>query len=84
LAGKLGSAGLTNDLQIGPEGPQMGKAPAIQIPEFAGVANKRLAEWIKPGDRPMTFEAGVPKVKVAMEPFYKVGGERYALYWKVS
>ena len=54
LAGKLGRGGLTPALQIGPEGPEIGKAPAIPIPQFAA-RNKRLEEWIKPGDRPMNI-----------------------------
>jgi DUF1680 family protein len=83
LAGQLGSEGLTTALQIGPEGPEMGKAPAIRIPQFAG-KNKRLDEWIKPGNRPMTFETSGQKVNVALAPFYQVSGERYSLYWKVS
>jgi DUF1680 family protein len=83
LAGKLGREGLTPALEIGPEGPEIGKAPAIEIPQFA-TNRKRLDEWIKPGDRPLTFKTSGQSVNVAMEPFYKVNGERYALYWKVS
>jgi DUF1680 family protein len=83
LAGKLGSAGLTTDLQLGPEGPQLKKAPTIQIPEFSA-ARKRLDEWIKPGGESLTFETSGQKVDVAMQPFYRVRGERYSLYWKVS
>jgi DUF1680 family protein len=83
LAGRLGREGLTQDLQVGPEGPEIGKAPAIQIPEFAA-SGRGLEEWIKPGDKPMTFATSGQKVNVAMEPFYKVSDERYSLYWKVS
>lgn len=83
LAGKLGRGGITAALEIGPEGPEIGKAPAMEIPQFA-VNNKRLDEWIKPGDRPLTFKTSGQSVNVAMEPFYKVNGERYSLYWKVS
>jgi DUF1680 family protein len=83
LAGKLGRDGLTKELQTGQEGPELRKAPALQIPQFAA-SDKRLDEWIKPGDDPMTFRTTGQKVDVAMEPFYKVNGERYSLYWKVA
>jgi DUF1680 family protein len=83
LAGKLGREGLTRALEIGPEGPEIGKAPALEVPQFAA-NNKRLDEWIKPGDRALTFKTSEQSVNVAMEPFYKVNGERYSLYWKVS
>jgi DUF1680 family protein len=83
LAGKLGREGLTPALEIGPEGPEIGKAPALEVPQFAA-NNKRLDEWIKPGDRALTFKTSEQSVNVAMEPFYKVNGERYSLYWKVS
>jgi uncharacterized protein len=83
LAGKLGRDGLTPDLQVGPEGPELGKAPALQIPEFAA-GGKPLSEWLKPGDRPLSFQTSAQKVDVTMEPFYQLTGERYSLYWQVG
>jgi len=83
LAGKLGKEGLTQDLEIGPEGPQLDKAPKVQVPEFAA-EKKELDEWIKPGDKELTFETSGQKKDVALEPFYKVSGERYSLYWRVT
>ena len=83
LAGVLGHEGLTRDLQLGPEGPQLRKAPPIRIPEFSA-GKKRLDEWIKPGDRPMTFQTDGQAVNVAMQPFHQVRDERYSLYWKVG
>jgi len=82
LAGKLGKEGLNQEMQLGPMGPEMKKAPAIKIPEFEA-GKKRLDEWIKPDDRPMKFETSGQKANVSLEPFYKVSGERYSLYWKV-
>jgi DUF1680 family protein len=82
LAGQLGSSGLTEQLQLGPEGPEIGKAPAMRIPEFAG-PGERLDSWIKSGDTPLSFRTSGQKVDVAMEPFYTVSGERYSLYWKM-
>ncbi len=82
LAGTLGRAGLTKDLEIGPEGPELGKAPALPIPQFAA-GRRRLHEWIKPGDQPMTFQTEGQSASVRFEPFYRVNRDRYSLYWKI-
>jgi hypothetical protein len=83
LAGGLGRDGLTKDLLLGPEGPELKKAPGLAVPEFL-TNGKRLDHWIKPGNQPMTFAASGQKSDVRMEPFYRVKDERYSLYWKVS
>ena len=83
LAGRLGREGLTPDLQLGPEGPELKRAANLAVPEFKA-NSKRLDEWIKPGDQPMTFKASGGTSNVRMEPFYRVKDERYSLYWKVS
>jgi len=83
LAGKLGKDGLNQELQLGPMGPEIKKIPAIKIPAFEA-GEKRLEDWIKPGDRPLTFQTSGQKADVKLEPFYKVTGEKYSLYWKVS
>ena len=83
LAGRLGNAGLTEKLEHGPEGPQLQKAPALEIPEFSA-GQKPLDEWIKPGDRPMTFQTTGQRVDVSLRPFYQVNRERYSLYWRVT
>ena len=83
LAGDLGKEGLKQDLQIGPEGPELKKAPPAQIPEFVG-AQKPLHEWIKPGDQPMTFQTVGQKQNVSLKPFYQLNRDRYSLYWKVT
>ena len=83
LAGNLGSDGLKQDLQLGPEGPELKKAPPVQIPEFAG-AEKPLHEWVKPGDQPMTFHTAGQKTNVRLEPFYQLRRDRYSIYWRVT
>jgi hypothetical protein len=82
LAGRLGTDGLTNELRFGPEGPELQKASALQIPQFAA-AGKHLDEWIKPGDRPMAFQTSGQKTNVVLEPFFRLANERYSLYWNV-
>ncbi len=83
LAGNLGRAGLTEELVNGPEGPELKKASPMAIPEFIA-PGKNLHEWIKPGDRPMSFQTTGQAVNVAFEPFYKIIRDRYSLYWKVT
>jgi hypothetical protein len=83
LAGDLGRNGLTEALVHGPEGPELSKAPALPIPEFSP-GEKRLHEWIKPGDRPLTFRTEGQRVDVSLHPFYQLNRERYSLYWKVT
>ncbi len=83
LAGSLGNAGITRDLEIGPEGPELSKAPALPIPEFSA-DNQRIDEWIKPGDRPGTFQTTGQKVNVTLAPFYEINHQRYSLYWKIT
>lgn len=83
LAGRLGNQGLTPDLVIGPEGPELSKAPSLPIPDFSA-ANKQLDDWIKPGDQPGTFQTTGQKTNVTLAPFYQLNQERYSLYWKIT
>ncbi len=83
LAGSLGNHGITQDLEIGPEGPELSKAPPLSIPEFS-TGNQRLDEWIKPGDSPGTFQTAGQKVNVTLAPFYEINHQRYSLYWKIT
>jgi len=32
----------------------------------------------------LTFETSGQNKNVALEPFYKVSGERYSLYWRMT
>ena len=81
LAGKMGSEGLSKDLQLGPEGPELKKAPAVHLYD---PASPYYRKWIKPGDKALTFETSGQNKNVALEPFYKVSGERYSLYWRMT
>jgi len=75
LAGGLGKA---NVKVMGPEGPEMDKAPALKIPEFA-VGSKPLSEWLKPTG-PLTFEAN----QVRFAPLHRTTDQRYSIYWRIS
>jgi DUF1680 family protein len=80
LAGDLGSEGLTDELQIGSNVPQMRKAPPIEIPSFHGypLSSIRLA------DGPLTFRTSGQKRDVSLAPINTIFGKRYNIYWQVS
>jgi hypothetical protein len=83
LAGALGGAeGLSEDKVYGKDGPE---GDPVAVPTFAVKDNAPLEAWIKPvAGKPLTFRtegAGKPN-DVTLVPFYKLFGERYAIYWE--
>jgi DUF1680 family protein len=85
LAGALGGAeGLTKDKVYGKYGPEGDPVP---VPAFEGNNDAPLHTWIKPvAGKPLTFEtvnAGKPS-DVTLIPFYKLFGQRYAIYWELA
>jgi DUF1680 family protein len=80
LAGDLGSDGLTQELLIGSNVPQIRKAPAIEIPTFRGDP----MTFIKPGDGPLAFRTSGQKRDVSLMPINGIFGKRYSVYWQVS
>jgi len=83
LAGELGSAGLTQDLIIGHEGPDLKKHPPAALPAFRTRGNEPGA-WIRPTSQPLTFRTTGQAADVTLAPFYKVSGQRYSIYWNVT
>jgi DUF1680 family protein len=99
LAGDLGGDGLTPDhitgpnLRVGapnveqygsPLGPtnRVPSTPEIEIPSFQG-ASANLSAWIKPGNRPLTFQTTGQKRDVILVPLNSLFDRRYAVYWQV-
>lgn len=83
LAGKLGSAGLTKEMIIGPEGPDVRHYPA-DVPEFRVVGGD-LDSWIKPvSGQALTFQTVGTEKEVTLVPFIHITGERYSIYWTVA
>jgi DUF1680 family protein len=85
LAGALGGAeGLSEDKVYGKYGPEGDPAA---VPKFDIKDNAPLETWIKPvAGKALTFRtegAGKPN-DVTLVPFYKLFGERYAIYWQVA
>ncbi|MCX6571259.1 MAG: glycoside hydrolase family 127 protein [Candidatus Aminicenantes bacterium] len=85
LAGALGGAeGLSEDKVYGKYGPE---GDPVAVPKFDVKDNVPLEAWIKPvAGKPLTFRtegAGKPN-DVTLVPFYKLFGERYAIYWQLA
>ena len=99
LAGDLGGEGLTPahitgpNLRVGaPNVEQYGSplgatntvppVPEIEIPTFRG-ASPDLGAWIKPADRPLTFQTTGQKREVTLVPLSSLFNRRYSVYWQV-
>ena len=83
LAGKLGDEGLTSDLVIGPEGPDLKKHPPAAPPSFRAKSNDP-STWIQTAGSPLTFVTSGQRTDVTLAPFYRVSGQRYSIYWNVT
>ncbi len=82
LAGDLGAEGLTEQMIVGPNAPQMRRVP-IEVPAFqAGGADP--ASWIKPAGAPLTFRTSGQQKDVTLAPISSLFGKRYSVYWQVS
>lgn len=83
LAGELGSDGLTKEMVIGQEGPNVRRHP-MDVPAFRA-ASADINSWIKPvAGRPLTFLTSGQDKDVTLIPFHRTFGERYSIYWTVS
>ena len=82
LAGQLGTEGITKEKVYGYRSPTGAPVP---VPYFMA-DDADLNSWIKPvEDKPLTFRtmnAGNPR-DVTLVPFYKLFGQRYAIYWEI-
>ncbi len=83
LAGRLGDDGLTKALTY----PGYNTAPggdAIPVPAMAN-NSKNPAGWIEPtSGQTLTFKAVGQSERRLLVPLYKLSGERYTVYWKMS
>ena len=83
LAGNLGAQGLTDQMIVGPMGPELKKYPT-DVPVLRASA-KSLDAWIRPADgKPLTFRTTGQKQDVTLTPFNRIFGQRYSTYWNVS
>ncbi|MFL6350426.1 MAG: glycoside hydrolase family 127 protein [Bryobacteraceae bacterium] len=83
LAGKLGSEGLTNDMIIGPMGPDVDKHP-MKVPQLHASKAKGDA-WLKHTDgQGIEFRTSGQATDITFVPFNRLSGERYSVYWTVT
>jgi uncharacterized protein len=88
LFGKLGTEGLTKDtLRAEPtpirEVPRY-RTKASPAPEFK-TKSQDFRECIEPvSGRALEFHTVGQAQNVTLVPFYKIGDERYGVYWKVG
>lgn len=91
LAGRLGATGLTKEMQYDHEQGPTDLAPPRAIPEGSSEIDlprgedTRSVAWLKAVEgQPVTFETVGQKSPTTLIPFYRLIGERYAIYWKVN
>jgi DUF1680 family protein len=82
LAGDLGTEGLTDRNQEGPNSPSPQRAP-IQVPVFQAKGDDP-GSWIKPADKPMTFRTSGQQQDVTLSPINSIFEKRYSIYWQVG
>jgi len=86
MAGELGSKGLTDEMQYAEDPGVLQNVTPGAASVFTADIND-LESWIKPvAGRVLTFRtinAGKPK-DVTLIPFYKLFGQRYAIYWHIE
>jgi DUF1680 family protein len=82
LAGQLGAVKLSREEVYGKYGPTVDPVP---VP-YLSPHSDELDSWIRPVDgEPLTFRtegAGNPE-DMTLVPFYKLFGQRYAIYWNI-
>ncbi len=82
LAGDLGTEGLTEGNQEGPNAPRPQRAP-IEIPGFQARGGE-TASWIRPGNGPLEFRTSGQARDVTLAPLNSIFGKRYSVYWNVT
>ena len=82
LAGDLGSKGLTKEMTVGPEGPELENLP-LDVPGIRTTAADPQ-EWLRPGGDPLTFHiTGQPR-DIVLGPLNRIFDKRYSVYWRVG
>ncbi len=91
LAGRLGTDGLTKEMQYDPDhGPTQLSPPHAEAKGSANITAKsgeeiRAAAWLEPvKGQPLTFQTVGQKNATTLIPLNRIFGERYAVYWKTS
>jgi DUF1680 family protein len=90
LAGRLGTAGLTKEMQYDVDRGETQLAPSGRPEGSSDITVKsreemRSAGWIEAmKGQPLTFQTVGQKSVTTLVPLYRLLGERYAVYWKIN
>ena len=91
LAGRLGTDGLTEQMQYDADKGNTELAPPRARPEGPMEADVqtadavRTAAWIEPvKGQPLTFQTVGQKNATTLIPLNRIFGERYGVYWKIN
>ncbi|HUJ31041.1 MAG TPA: beta-L-arabinofuranosidase domain-containing protein [Candidatus Acidoferrum sp.] len=91
LAGRLGTNGLTKEMQYDADQGNTELAPPRAKPEGSSDISVKSPEelesmaWLEPvKGQPLTFQTVGQKDTTTLIPLHRIYGERYATYWKVD
>lgn len=83
LAGKLGADGLTEEMTVNYEGPDVAHHP-IEVPKFR-VSSGDPNSWLEPVvGQSLSFRTKGQQRDVSFIPFNEISQERYSIYWTVN
>ena len=82
LAGDFGKSDLTPEMTEGSMGPKLTNS-AIDIPQLRANFRNDLTSSIRRNDGSLSFRTVGQQHNVDFQPFYKVIGNRYTVYWTV-
>jgi uncharacterized protein len=81
LAGKLGGEGLNNSNTH----VEYNTSPGGEPVPVAEIQAGRTAGWVEPSTHStLAFQTVGQSQTIALEPLYKLAGQRYVVYWKVN
>jgi DUF1680 family protein len=91
LAGRLGSEGLTKEMQYDADHGNTELAPPRAKPvgsadiSLKSPDDARSVAWLEPVQgQPLTFQTVGQKSATTLIPLHRITGERYAVYWKIG
>ena len=70
-------------LEPGSNRPQQPAPPPIEVPTIKSTGADPTS-WIKPGDKPLTFQTVGQLKDLTLEPLNRIFDKRYIVYWQVS
>jgi DUF1680 family protein len=88
LAARMGRDGLSRDMIDAGQGPDMGRLPALPMPQFedspqAGNNGNHEPSWVKKiGEDELRFQTVGQLKETELMPLYQVMDERYSVYWQ--